>query len=164
MAFRKAVADRSKILEASVKERPETKEAAEAVKGMDAQLEMILTGSTKVPGIGPINRDLARVNFMVESGDAAPSESALAAIADSCSGLSQQIAAWHELQSQKLPAVNALLEKYNLVPIPAAASAAAGSPAANASPQGSGHVPIAAAGVEKNQEPADDPPDDACKP
>ena len=164
IALRKAVEDRSKTLDASVKDHPEAKEAAGAVKALNTQLEMIISGSTKAPGIGPINRDLARVNFMIETGDAAPSESALAAIADSCSGLSRQIAAWHELQSQELPSVNAVLDKYKLALLPAGASATRIAPAANASAPGAGHVPIAASSVEKNQEPTADPPIDACKP
>ncbi len=162
--LRKAIEDRSKILDASLKDHPETKEAADAVKALNKQLEMIVQGSMRDPGIGPINRDLARIDFMIEVGDAAPSESALEAIADSCSGLSKQLAAWHELQSQKLPPVNALLDKYKLAPLPAAAPATADAPAGDASTPGSGHVPIAAAGAEKNQEPGAYAAADACKP
>ena len=164
IGLRKSLEDRSKTLDASLKDHPETKEAADAVKALNTQLELILSGSTTAPGIGPINRDLARVNFMIETGDAAPSESALAAIDGSCSGLSKQIAAWHELQSQRLPAVNAVLGKYKLAPLPAGAPATLSSPAAGASPPGSGHVPIDGANVERNQEPQDDPVIDACKP
>jgi hypothetical protein len=164
ISLRKNAADRAKTVDASLKVRPETKEAAEAVKKLEAQLEIILTGTTKDPGIGPINRDLARINFMVETGDAAPSESALGAIGDSCSGLSKKITAWHELQLERLPRVNALLNKYNFAPIPVASPTTAGSPAANAAPPGSGHVPIAASGVEMNQDPPAEPPMDVCKP
>ena len=160
--LREAIQDRSKILNASLKDHPETKEAADAVKALNTQLEMIFSGSNKNPGIGPINRDLARINFMIEVGDAAPSESALEAISDSCSGLSQRIIAWRELQSQKLPTVNALLDKYKLAPLPAAPSTAAVTPAANASSPG--HVPLATPGTEKNEEPPAGSPVDACKP
>ena len=164
ISFRKNVADRAKTLDAGLKARPDTKEAADAVKEMESQLEIILTGTTKDPGIGPTNRDLARINFMVATGDAAPSESALGAIDDSCLGLSRKITAWHELQLERLPRVNALLNKFNFAPIPAASPTTAGSPAASAAPPGSGHVPIATSGVEKNQEPSAEPPVDACKP
>jgi photosystem II stability/assembly factor-like uncharacterized protein len=164
IAFRKNVADRAETLDASLKDRPETKEAAEAVKELEVQIEIILTGTTKDPGIGPINRDLARINFMVETGDAAPSESALGAIGDSCSGLTKKITDWHELQTEKLPAVNALLRKYNFAPIPAAAPATAGSRAAQAVSPGSGHVPIAASGIDRNQSSSTQPSSDACKP
>ena len=54
ISFRKNVADRAKTLDAGLKARPDTKEAADAVKEMESQLEIILTGTTKDPGIGPI--------------------------------------------------------------------------------------------------------------
>jgi hypothetical protein len=164
IVLRKASQDRSTTLEAGLKDHPETKEASDAVKALNTQLEAILTGSMKAPGIGPINRDLARIDFMIEVGDAAPSESALAAIADSCSGLSKRITAWRELQSQKVPAVNAILEKYKLAPLPVTASASGAAPAAAAAAPGSGHVPIATTSIEGKQETPSDPPADACRP
>ena len=160
--LRMAIEERSKILDASLKDHPDSKEAADGVKALRTQLEMILNGSTKTPGIGPINRDLARVNFMIETGDTAPSESARAAVDDSCSGLSKQIAAWNELQVRTLPSVNALLDKYKLPPLSAAALAAGVAPSGSA--PAPGHVPIASVMVQKNQEPPVEPPIDACKP
>lgn len=65
-----------------------------------------------------MNRDLARILYMVEVGDAAPSDSAQAAIDGSCKSLDDDLAAWKKLQSESLPSVNAMLIKYNLNPLP----------------------------------------------
>ena len=102
------------------------------------QADAIQDGSPASPGIGPINRDLARVAFMVESGDAAPSGAAQSAIKESCSGLTKHLAEWRVLQMHALPVVNATLEKYKVAPLPLASTGTA--------------------------QTADDPRGDACQP
>jgi len=101
---------------------PEGKELADALEDLDKQVEMIQEGTPKAPGIGPIHRDLARVSFMIQSGDAAPSQTAESALDESCANLNKNIAAWRDLAGQGFAAVNALLAKYNLAPLPAPAS------------------------------------------
>ena len=94
------------------------KDAVDALEALDAKIAAVQQGTPGEPGVGPVNRDLARILYMIEVGDAAPSDSAQAAIDDSCQSLDAGLAAWKKLQSESLPGVNALLGKYNLQPLP----------------------------------------------
>jgi hypothetical protein len=77
-----------------------------------------------------VNRDLARILFMIQVGDAAPSDSAQAAVDESCQALDKNLADWRKLNGESLPSVNALLGKYNLQPLPMAPGANAAAPPA----------------------------------
>jgi len=101
---------------------PAGKDLADALKDVDKQVEMIQEGTPKAPGIGPTHRDLARVSFMIQSGDAAPSQTAESALDESCASLTKNIASWRDLAAQGFAPLNALLAKYNLAPLPAPAS------------------------------------------
>jgi hypothetical protein len=101
---------------------PEGKDLADALENLDKKIAAIQEGTPKAPGIGPIHRDLARVSFMIQSGDAAPSQTAESALDESCASLTKNIAAWSDLAAQGFAPVNTLLAKYNLAPLPAPAS------------------------------------------
>jgi photosystem II stability/assembly factor-like uncharacterized protein len=115
-ALRSAVADRLKSLGANA----ETKNASDALKDLDKNLEAVMEGTNALPGVGPVHRDLSRTMFMVESGDAAPSDSGRAAIEESCAELNGAISQWREINAQTVPQANALLEKYKLPSLPIA--------------------------------------------
>ena len=121
---------------------PPVKEAAEALKNLDAKIAEILAGSNGSEGIGTVNRDLARTSFMIESGDAAPAPTALEVIDESCTALNKSIVAWRTLNSDTLPSVNSALAKANLAPLPVASpTATASSPASPAAPATSSAPP-----------------------
>jgi photosystem II stability/assembly factor-like uncharacterized protein len=101
------------------------KDALDALNGLFKKIAFLEEGSSAGPGVGPVNRDLARILFMVQVGDGAPSDSAQAAIHESCQTLEKDLAAWRTLQADSLASVNALLGKYNLQPLPVAAGASA---------------------------------------
>jgi hypothetical protein len=61
---------------------------------------------------------------MIQSGDAAPSQTAESALDETCSSLNKSIAAWRDLAGQGFAPANALLAKYNLAPLPAPQSVA----------------------------------------
>jgi hypothetical protein len=117
-----ALADRQKSLESLVKENAQAKEAADALKDFQEKLIAVLDGAKEAPGFGYVNRDLARLSFMVGSGDAAPSASALAAIEESCSELAAALTKWRDLNSLSLAPLNAVLDKLKISPLPAASS------------------------------------------
>src|SRR6202021_644459 len=73
---------------------PPVKEAAEALKNLDAKIAEVLAGANGSEGIGAVNRDLARTSFMIESGDAAPAPTALEVIDESSGSLNKSIVAW----------------------------------------------------------------------
>jgi hypothetical protein len=114
---RDAVADRQKSVPGSTPPPP-MKDLADALKDFSAKTNAVVEGSSGAPGIGPLHRDLARTAFMIQSGDAAPSSTAAAELGSACAALNKDFAAWRELASQALPAVNALLEKYKFAPLP----------------------------------------------
>jgi hypothetical protein len=101
---------------------PEEKDLADALKDLEKKIALIQEGTIMAPGIGPAHRDLARISFMIQSGDAAPSRTAEAALDETCTNLNKNIAAWRDLAAQGFGQVNALLPKYNLAPLPAQAS------------------------------------------
>jgi photosystem II stability/assembly factor-like uncharacterized protein len=126
--LRAAITDRQKVLLANTS----AKEAASAVKDLDSQIEAVQQGDMRDPGMGPVNRDLARILFMIEVGDGAPSDSAQAAIDDSFKSLEKDLADWQKLERNFVPSVNALLSKYNLQPLPLAGTSSGPSPAVGA--------------------------------
>ncbi len=113
-ALRKAIADRQTSLGADAAK----KDAADALKALDAQAEDIASGKDEEPGIGPINRELARLAFMVESGDARPATLLQAGVDQFCKGLGKRLTQWRELNQQKIATANALLQKHSLAPLP----------------------------------------------
>ncbi|HYL68032.1 MAG TPA: hypothetical protein VEX69_02615 [Candidatus Limnocylindria bacterium] len=121
-ALRDAVADRLKSLGANAN----VKNASDTLKDLDKNLEAVTEGTNALPGVGPVNRDLSRTMFTVESGDAAPSDSARAAIEESCAQLNGAISQWREINTQTAPQANVLLEKYKLPSLPIAAAIPAG--------------------------------------
>ena len=86
--------------------------------GSHTQVGAIADGKDEDLGIGPINRELARLAFMVASGDARPAALLQAGVDQSCQDLAKRLTQWRELNQQKIAPVNALLQKYNLTPLP----------------------------------------------
>ena len=103
---------------------PEGQDLADALKELQKKVVLIQEGTFSAPGIGPAHRDLARISFMIQSGDAAPSQTAQSALDETCSSLNTSIAAWRDLAGQGFAPTNALLAKYNLAPLPAPQSVA----------------------------------------
>jgi hypothetical protein len=97
----------------------EGQDLADALKDLDKKIALAQEGTFTDPGIGPAHRDLARLSFMIQSGDAGPSQTAAAALDESCSSLNKNIAAWRDLAAQGFAPINALLTKYNLASLPA---------------------------------------------
>ncbi len=78
-------------------------------------------GTLPTPGVGPVNRELARAFAMIESGDMRPSETAKAAVQELCTALDKDFDAWKQWNSQTLPSLNAQLSSRQLVPLASAA-------------------------------------------
>ncbi len=146
-ALRTALADRQKSLEKLAPPEPAGtgqsghstpnaelakpgKDAVDALQDLDKKITTVEEGNPFAPGIGPVNRDLARILFMIQVGDAAPSDSAQAAIDESCQTLDKNLADWRKLNGDSLPSVNAILGKYNLQPLPVAPGTNAADPPA----------------------------------
>jgi hypothetical protein len=82
-------------------------------------VEDLAEGSEKDRGLGPLNRDLARLAEMIESGDARPAAALQSGVEQSCRDLGKRLAQWKELQSGALAAANGMLQKKGLAVLPA---------------------------------------------
>jgi len=117
-ALRAAIADRQKSLGTD----PAKKDAVDALKALDDQAADIDDGKPEDLGLGPLNRELARLAFMIESGDARPAALLEASVKQYCQNLAKRLTQWRDLNQQKVLPVNTVLQKYNLAPLPVAAN------------------------------------------
>ena len=114
--LRKAIAERQKALASGA----QAKDALDALMALDEQTVKIANGSRSDLGIGPINRELARLLTMVSSGDSRPATPLKDGTATMCRELTQRLAQWRDLNEKSIPQVNTLLEKYSQTPVPGA--------------------------------------------
>lgn len=112
--MRAALTDREKALSAD----STANDALQAIKSLDGELVNLESGTSLEPGFGLVNRDLARLAVMVGSGDAAPSQTAKTAAQESCECLSKVLARWETANGHTVDALNSLLQKRNLLPLP----------------------------------------------
>jgi hypothetical protein len=113
-ALRDAIAQRQKSLGTDATR----KDTADALKALDDQAAEIGDGKPEDLGIGPLNRELGRLAFMIESGDARPAALLEGSVEQYCQELAKRLTQWRDLNQQKMALVNTLLQKYNLAPVP----------------------------------------------
>ncbi len=104
---RAALADHLKALAGT----PDPKDAASALQAFDKKVEAVQTGTAEAPGLGPVNREMARLFSMVESADARPSEPLQAASAAWCVSLTAALDTWRQLNGPELAAANTALAR-----------------------------------------------------
>jgi hypothetical protein len=117
-ALREAIADRLKSLAADATK----KDAVDALKALDDQAKDVSDGKAEELGLGPLNRELGRLAFMIESGDARPAALLEAGVEQYCQELGKRLTQWRDLNQQKIRPVNDVLQKYNLAPLSLAAN------------------------------------------
>lgn len=61
------------------------------------QLDAVIKGTAKAPGVGPINRDFTRMMTAIQSGDNRPSKTMTDAIEAKLKALTERLAAWQAL-------------------------------------------------------------------
>ena len=103
--LRTGIADRAKALA----EAKAATTVTDAVQAFDKKLDAVQNGTTAAPGVGVVNRDLARYYMMLTSGDARPAERLRAAVAESCEGLTRALESWRTVNTADLPAINTTL-------------------------------------------------------
>jgi hypothetical protein len=111
--LRRALDDRQKNANGA-----DFKQAADA---LSKQIDLVLNGTKKAPGFGPINRELARLIFSVESADMRPADTVRAAVQQSCDALDKALVLWSQLNAQDAPAFNATLAANKAQALPVAA-------------------------------------------
>jgi photosystem II stability/assembly factor-like uncharacterized protein len=98
--------------------KPELKDVGVSVAALIKELETLGDGANEPAGFGPINRDLARYLIMTQSGDMRPAKSAQQNAAAACDALKADLAKWRLVNSDKLAALNGLLQKSGLAAVP----------------------------------------------
>ena len=111
--LRKALTERTNALKQS-----ESKETKDAIADFEKKIDAIDDGTKRAPGFGPVNRDLARLIFSVESADMRPADTVQSAAQQSCEALDKDLANWRQLNEQDLAAFNAILTANKQAPLP----------------------------------------------
>ena len=112
--MRKALTGRSDALKNS-----KSKNVTEALAAFENKVDAIDKGSKEAPGVGPVNRDLSRLIYSVESADMRPAATVQAAVQENCAALEKDLLQWQQLNQQDLKAFNAVLAGHKLAPLPA---------------------------------------------
>lgn len=114
-AVREALTSAQKALTGA--DADKVKAAADAVT---KKLDAIDKGKKTAPGFGPVNRELARLLYDVESADMRPAESVQAAVEQNCEALGNAVTQWQQLNQQDVPALNAMLAGSKAAALPIA--------------------------------------------
>ena len=117
-ALQKAIDDRKKAAGDNAAMKPVT----DALKALGDQVSEIDEGKGTDFGIGPLNRELARLAEMMGNADARPADPLQDAVRQACQNLNKRMTAWQELNGKKIGPVNDLLKKNNLGALPVASS------------------------------------------
>lgn len=112
-SLRKALAQRTDALEHSA-----TKETKNRLADFEKKIDAVDQGTTRAPGFGPVNRDLARIIFSVENADIRPADAVRSAVQQSCEALDKALANWRSLNEQDLASFNALLAAHKESALP----------------------------------------------
>jgi len=111
--MRSTIVDRVKALS----DGRDAKNAKRMLEAIEKTIDQVQNGTTTAPGLGLVNRDVARLYQMVLSGDARPSERLQASFAESCQALTNAVDAWRRLDGTELPGVNRTLARMKLSPV-----------------------------------------------
>ncbi|MEP6818303.1 MAG: hypothetical protein ABJA18_02145 [bacterium] len=109
-----AVSERQKKLAG----KSDVKEVTDAINALTKELTELQDGTNDSPGFGNVNRDLARYLTMIEGGDIRPAQSARQNTLTACEALGKNITRWSKMAAETLPALNKLLERHGLAPLP----------------------------------------------
>jgi hypothetical protein len=113
-SLRAAIADRSQQAGGN----PALQAVADALKSLNEKAEKIETGSPQDLGFGPINRELGRLAWMIESGDARPADELQAQVIDYCQTLGKRSSEWGDLNRNDVTALNTQLQAGGLSTLP----------------------------------------------
>jgi hypothetical protein len=111
--LRKAFEQRKDTLKQS-----ETKETKESIAEFEKKIDAVDKGTKRAPGFGPVNRDLARIIFSLESADMRPADTVRSAAEQSCEALDKAFINWQHLNQDELAAFNTFLVANKQTPLP----------------------------------------------
>jgi hypothetical protein len=105
-------------LRAALAERKKDAGMEEAAAALEKKIDAVEEGTRTAPGVGPVNRDLARLANSVQSADVRPGETAIAAVEEKCKSLDAVLTLWGNLNQQDVAAFNIKLQAQKLAPLP----------------------------------------------
>ena len=111
--LRKALAQRTDAFKPS-----ETKETKDAVAEFEKKIDAIDKGTKRAPGLGPVNRDLSRTMFSVESADIRPADTVRSSAEQSCKALEKGLEDWRHFNEQDVAGFNKFLVANKQAPLP----------------------------------------------
>jgi photosystem II stability/assembly factor-like uncharacterized protein len=120
-ALRKELAERQKAMNGAGQEK-----VKDAAASLEKKIDAVEKGSNTAPGFGPINRDLARLIFSVESADMRPAETVRLAVQQNCDALDKDLTRWKQLNEHDIPSFNALLAESKAMALPLSAASSSG--------------------------------------
>ncbi len=97
-----------------------------AAEALTKKLDAVDKGTRTAPGVGPVNRELARLIFSVESADIRPTETVRGAVQQNCDALDKSLTLWQQLNQQDMAAFNAMLAGSKATALPIATVASSG--------------------------------------
>ena len=111
--FRKSLTERTDALKNSA-----SKETSDAIAAFEKKVDALDKGTRRAPAFGPVNRELARLIFSLESADMGPTDAAQLAVQQSCDALDKDLANLRQLNEQDLAAFNAVVVANKQAPLP----------------------------------------------
>jgi hypothetical protein len=120
-ALRKALAERQKLTSGA-----DLTKMKEAAASLEKKIDAVEKGSNRAPGFGPVNRDLARLIFSVESADMRPADTVRLAVQQNCDALDKDLSLWQQLNEQDVPSFSAVLAESNAAALPLIAASLGG--------------------------------------
>ncbi|MGB6715898.1 MAG: hypothetical protein WBE47_02990 [Candidatus Acidiferrales bacterium] len=102
----------------SLQSNKQAKDAFDAATAFQKKLDAVQGGGYTSIGFGIANSTLTQMVYAANMGDGAPAQSVQADSAGMCAALSKAFADWQKLSTTDLPALNTLLQKYNLATLP----------------------------------------------
>jgi photosystem II stability/assembly factor-like uncharacterized protein len=109
----------------SLQSNKQAKDALDAATIFQKKLDAVQGGGFTSIGFGIANSTLTQMVYAANMGDGAPAQSVQADSAGTCAALSSAFVAWQKLSTNDLPALNVLLQKYNLAALPGVSISAA---------------------------------------
>lgn len=103
----------------SLQSNKQAKDALDAATAFKKKLDAIQDGGFASVGFGSANNTLTQMVYAANMGDGAPAQSVKDDSASVCKALGNAFVNWQKLSTTDLPALNALLQKYNLASLPA---------------------------------------------
>ncbi len=94
---------------------PDVKDMIDA---LEKKLDAASKGTKTAPGLGPVNRDLARMALNAQSADVRPADTVRTVVEDRCKTLDVDLSLWRDLNARDIPALNVKLQAANLSPLP----------------------------------------------